>query len=63
MGGFHESCIFTAVIGKRFGAAGLEDLCIEATLIEISSVESMIRGNSITEELEHLRWCMKHCND
>ena len=33
MGGFHASFIFIAVIGKRFGAAGLKDLCIEATLI------------------------------
>ena len=44
MGGFHASCIFIAVIRKRFGAEGLKDLCIEATLIGISSVESMIRG-------------------
>ena len=44
MGGFHASCIFVAVIGKRFVAAGLKELCIEATLIRISSVESMIRG-------------------
>ena len=34
-----SSCIF---IGKRFEAAGLKDLCIEATLIAISSVESMM---------------------
>ena len=55
MGGFHESCIFTAVIGKRFGAAGLEDLCIEATLIEISSVESMIRGKQYNRGVRALK--------
>ena len=42
MGGLHASCIFIAVIGKHLTAAGLKDLCIEATLIGISSVESMI---------------------
>ena len=31
MGGFHASCIFITVIVKRFGAAGLKDLCFEAT--------------------------------
>ena len=30
MVGFDASCIFIAVIGKRFGAAGIKDLCIEA---------------------------------
>ena len=40
----NASCIFTAVIGKGFGAAGVKDLCIGATLIGISSSESMIRG-------------------
>ena len=55
MGGFHASCIFTAVIGKRFGAAGLEDLCIEATLIEISSVENMIRGKQYNRGVTALK--------
>ena len=37
MGAFHASCIFIAVIGKRFGAAGLKDICTEASLIGILS--------------------------
>ena len=65
MVGFDASCIFIAVIGKRFGAAGLKDLCIEATLIGIRSVESRIRGkqynrgvrtlNMVYEALQRLK--------
>ena len=55
MGGFHASCIFVAVIGKRFVAAGLKELCIEATLIRISSVESMIRGKQYNRRVRALK--------
>ena len=33
MGAFHTSCIFLAVIGKRFADAGLRDLIVEANLL------------------------------
>ena len=33
MGAFHTICIFLAVIGKRFGDAGLRDWIIEADFI------------------------------
>ena len=39
MGGFHTSCIFLGVIGKRFGDAGLKDLIIESGLLGEGSVE------------------------
>ena len=32
------------VIGKQFGAAGLKDVCIEAFLIGIDSVDRAMRG-------------------
>ena len=38
MGGFHGCRIFLAVIGKRFGSAGLRDLIIEARLFGPESV-------------------------
>ena len=35
MGGFHETCVFLGVIGKRFGVEGLKDVMVEAeTLVE-----------------------------
>ncbi len=33
MGAFHTSCIFLAVIGKRFGDAGLRDVILESNLL------------------------------
>jgi len=33
MGAFHTTCIFLAIIGKRFGDAGLRDLIVEADLL------------------------------
>ena len=54
MVGFDASCIFIAIIGKRFGAAGLKDLCIEATLIGIRSVESRIRGKQYNRGVRRL---------
>ena len=44
MGGFHASCNFISVNGKRFRVTGLKDLFIEATRIGINSVTSMLRG-------------------
>ena len=35
MGAFHTSCIFIAVIGKRFHDAGLRDWIIESDLLGI----------------------------
>ena len=36
--------IFNAVISKRFGAAGLKDVCNEASLIDIGSVDIVLKG-------------------
>ena len=44
MGGFHASCNFLAVIGKRFGDAGLKDLIIESGLLGEGSVDQVMKG-------------------
>ena len=44
MGAFHLSCIFIAVIGKQFGAAGLKDVCIEVSLIGTGFVDRVLKG-------------------
>ena len=44
MGGFHASCNFLAVIGKRFGDAGLKDLIIESGLLGEGSVFQIMKG-------------------
>lgn len=44
MGGFHACCVFLAIIGKRFGDAGLKDLIIESGLLGEGYVEQVING-------------------
>ena len=44
MGGFHACNVFLAVIGKRFGSAGLKDLMIEARLAGPEQVNRILEG-------------------
>ena len=44
LGGFHTICIFIAVIGKRFGDAGLRDLIVESNLRGETSADRMLQG-------------------
>ena len=44
LGAFHISCCFLAVIGKRFGDAGLSDLLIESEVIGSGSISAVIEG-------------------
>ena len=55
MGVFHASCIFIAVIGKRFGAAGLKDVYIEASLIGIGSVDRVLKGKHYNKGVRALK--------
>ena len=55
MGAFHASCIFFAVIGKRFGAAGLKDVCTEASLIGIGSVDRVLKGKQYNKGVRALK--------
>ena len=66
LGAFHISCCFFAVIGKRFGDAGLADLLIESEVIGIGSISAVIEGRQynrgvrahkiVMEVLWRLRW-------
>ena len=51
---FHTSCIFMAVIGKRFGDAGLRD--IESNLLGESSVEQMLKGKHYNNAVRVLKY-------
>ena len=44
MGGFHACGIFLAVIGKRFGSAGVQDLIVEVGLAGSDSTENILKG-------------------
>ena len=66
MGAFHIACTFLAVIGKRFGDAGLEDLIVEAEIVASGSVKKVFEGKHynramrmhkiVYEALWRLRW-------
>lgn len=55
MGTFHASCIFITVIGKQFGAVGLNDACIEASLIGIGSVDEVLEGKQYNKGVHALK--------
>ena len=55
MGSFHASCIFIAVIGERFGEAGLKDLCIEGTMIGPGSINSTMKGKKTNRAIRILK--------
>ena len=66
LGSFHITCAYLAVIGKRFGDAGLEDLFIESTVLASGSASGVLEGRHynramrihklLYEALEQLRW-------
>ena len=55
MGAFHASCIFITVIGKQFGAVGLNDACIEESLIGIGSVDKVLKGKQYNKGVHALK--------
>ena len=42
MGTFNTICTFLAVIGKRFGEAGLRDLAVESGVIADGSIAGIL---------------------
>ncbi|CAC5401974.1 unnamed protein product [Mytilus coruscus] len=66
MGAFHTACAFIAVIGKRFGDAGLGDLLLESGVIGSGSLTGVFEGKHynralrlhkiVFEAFEQLRW-------
>lgn len=44
MGTFHTICNALSILGKRFGDAGLKDICLEAGLVAEGSIKGVIDG-------------------
>lgn len=42
MGIFHTLCTLLAILGKRFGDAGLKDLCVESGIIADGSIGGVL---------------------
>lgn len=67
MGVFHTVCTMLAVIGKRFGEAGLRDLCVESGVVAGGSVSGVLDGRKynrairvhklVYESLMRIAWC------
>ena len=66
MGAFHTATAFLAVLGKRFGDAGLQDLLVESGIVAAGSVQAVLSGRHynrgirahkiLWEALSRLRW-------
>ena len=55
MGPFHACCIYLAVLGKRFGFAGLTEIIVEADLNGPGSVEAVLRGKHYNRALRVMK--------
>ena len=55
MGGFHATCIFIAVIGKRFGLAGLKDLLVETNIVGTNSIDLVLKGKQYNRAIRALK--------
>lgn len=51
MGAFHTAMTFLAVLGKRFGDAGLSDILIEAGIVAAGSVPSVLDGRHFNRSM------------
>lgn len=68
LGEFHTSMSYMAVLGKRFGPAGLQDLMIEAGIVAPGSINGVVSGHNYNrsirahkltfEALDRLRFTM-----
>ena len=52
MSGFHATCVFLGVIGKRFGDAGLKNLIAETGLIGADMAEQLFKGKHYNARLK-----------
>ena len=55
MGPFYACCIYLAVLGKRFGSAGLREIIVEADLTGSGSVEAVLRGKHYNRALRVMK--------
>ena len=55
MGPFHACCVYLAVLGKRFGSAGLRKIIVEADLTGPGSFEAALRGKHYNRALRVMK--------
>ena len=62
MGAFHIACTFLAVLGRRFGDAGLRDMVIETEIVAAGSVGAVLEGRHYNRGLRANK-LLKQCCD
>ena len=55
MGSFYACCIYLAVLGKRFGSAGLREIIVEANLTGSGSVEAVLNRKNYNRALRVMK--------
>ena len=53
MGSFHIICTFLAVLGKRFGESGLQDLLVESGVVGNGAVNGILQGKHYNRACVH----------
>eukprot|EP00794_Sanderia_malayensis_P020731 gene20733-22764_t len=61
LGAFHTTCTLLAVIGKRFGDAGLRDICIESSVIAEGSVDGVLGGKQYNRAVRFHKLMSESC--
>lgn len=61
LGTFHTSCVLMAVIGLRFGSAGLRDVIIESKVIAEGSVEKTLNGKHYNRAVRFHKLMFEAC--
>ena len=59
LGAFHTAMTFIAVIGKRYGSAGLRDILIESDVIAEGSVDQVLNGRQYNRAINALKIVME----
>ena len=54
-GGFHTCLNFIVVIGKRFSAAGLKVIMIEAELVGSGAIDGVLKGKKYNRAIRALK--------
>ena len=59
MGAFHTAMTFIAILGKRFGDAGLSDLLIEAGIVAAGSISGVIEARQYNRAMRAHKLAME----
>ena len=59
MGGFHIALNFLSLLGKKFGASGLDDLLIKSGVYAAGSTSALMKGKSYNRGIRAHKLCLE----